>query len=420
MQTKPPARLRRIANEPDFLDRIGFDSIASKITKSGKKPVKVYGADVLDWGHKSDEITNVLAGIVKEGWGGHYLAHTSFMPELKKAFADFERESRDIDCEPQDIIPVSGIGPGWNLLHYALLEPNDEMLCVQPAHYFWNPATQLQLYGGRAVGANSFEEEDWRPDIEDLRRKVTRRTKAIVMVHPNNPTGTVYTEKTLRSVLDVAGENGLAVISDEIYDLITYDDVKSKSAAAISGDVPVITTYSTSKFFMNPGWRIGFLHIHDPAGKMKEYSTTLKRVSGTYGNSQNTIPTFLAAAAARVFRGPFSFKKPFLSKLRKSRDATYRWLNSIEGISCTKPQGSIYAFPRVDGIGSRWRSSEDFLTDFAKAEGVAFVPGSYFGSQGEGHFRTLLLPKVSVLDDVYERLETFMRKSARMPKPGKH
>ena len=413
MQTKPPARLRGIATERDFLDRIGFDSIAAKVAKSGKKPVKVYGADVLDWGHKSEEITDVLARIVKEGWGGHYLAHTNFMPELKQAFADFERDARGIDCEPGDIIPVSGIGPGWNLLHYALVEPGDEMLCVQPAHYFWNPATQLQLYGAKAVGADSFEEGVWRPDIEDLRRKVTRRTKAIVMVHPNNPTGTVYTQKTLKSILDVAGENDLAVISDEIYDLITYDGVESKSAAAISSDVPVITTYSTSKFFMNPGWRIGFLHIHDPKGKMNEYSTTLKRVSSMYGNSQNTIPTFLAAAAAKVFRGPFKFKKSFLGKLQRSRDATYKWLNAIDGISCAKPQGSIYAFPRVEGIGTRWASSEGFLTEFAKAEGVAFVPGSYFGAQGEGHFRTLLLPEVSVLDDVYGRLESFMKANTK-------
>ncbi len=409
MRTGPPERLRGVKTEEDFLEKIGFESIAEDISRSGKKPVKVYGADVLDWGHKSEEITDVLAKAVKEGWGGHYMGHTSLLPELKKAFAGFEREQRGVDCDEDDIIPVSGIGPGWSLLHYSLLEPGDEMVCLQPAHYFWNPATQLRQYGAKAVGADTIEDGDWRPDIEDLRRKITRRTKAVVMVHPNNPTGTVYPEKSVKAVLDVAGENDLAVISDEIYDLITYDGVRTKSAAAISSDVPVITTYSTSKFFMNPGWRIGYLHVHDPSDRMKAYTMTLKQVARAYGGAQSTIPTFLAAAATRVFMGPFSFKKPFLAKLQKSRDSTYRWLNQIEGIRCTRPQGSIYAFPRVEGVGRRWPNIQKFLTEFAKKEGVAFVPGSYFGPQGEGHFRTLLLPDIRVLDDVYGRLERFMK-----------
>jgi len=408
--TKAALRLHGTSSEPDFLRHIGFEHIKEKFCKSGRKVYALHGADVLEWGHSNDALTQMLGEVSSEGWGGHYSETTDLIVQLKQSIAFFERAMRGIECSPEDIIPVPGVAGAWNILHYTLLDPGDEMLCIQPAHYFWGPASYLHHYSAKAVGALTNESEAWEPDTEDLRSKISTKTKAIVIVYPNNPTGAVYSNGALRRILDIAGEHDLLVIADEIYGLVSYDGLEVKSVAAKSPETPVVTMYSMSKFFMKPGWRLGFIHMCDPRGKLGEFRRVLETVASTYGYGIKALSTVMLAAGAKAFRGPYDASREFVKRLEARRDFTFKRLNEIEGIRCTKPKASLYAFPRIEAVGKGWDSEEQFLTELLNEEGVVFSPGSLFGPQGAGHFRTLILPEIEVLEEVYSRLERFMEK----------
>lgn len=408
--TKPSSRLRGISQSPNFLRRVGFRAVKDRFEKAGRKAYALCGGNVLTWGHSNDALTQILTEIAASGWGGHYAGQTNFVQELKESIAYFEKDVRKIDCSPEDVIPVPGVGGGWHLLHYCLLDPGDEILCVHPAHYMWNPASYLSYYGAKAVTSRTHESDGWEPDLEDLRSKISSKTKAIVMVHPNNPTSAVHTDKVLENILAMAGEHELMVIADEIYMLINYDRREVRSLVSMASDIPVVTMYSTSKFFLKPGWRLGFIHIHDPKDKVKEFKTILKTVGNTYGHGTHLLSTVMLAAGARAFRGPYETERKFVAKLEPRRDYTFKRLNEIEGIKCTKPRAGLYAFPRVEGIGKKWVNDEEFLVSLLEEEGIVFLPGSFFGPQGFGHFRTLLLPDIEILEEVYSRLERFMKR----------
>lgn len=406
------ARLKNLekAASSTFTERISLAQIRSDLAKSGKKTLELYGADVLEWGHDNKALTEVLIESEKSGYGGHYAQHTNALAEFKKSAAEFQKRYRNVECTPDDIVPVPGIANGWNVIHFCLLDPGDEMLAIGPAHYFWGPSSYLHFYRAKPVSSASDEDNDWEPDIDDLRSKITNKTKAIVVDHPNNPTGAVYSEKAMKGIVDLAGEHGLPVISDEIYDLVLYDETKAPSAATFARDVPVVTMYSTSKFLMKPGWRLGYICLHDPKQKISGFRKTMGIVSASYGHGTSSLATVIMAAGVKAFEGPFEAGKNMVRKLQKSRDFTFKRVNEIDGVSCTKSRATMYAFPRVDTIGKKWKTEEEFVAHLVREEGLLFVPGSFFGDMGKGHFRTLFLPSVQILEDAYNRLESFLRR----------
>ena len=391
-----------------FASRFGLEELKQRHAKRGKRVFELYGADVLEWGHDNEHLSQVMLESEKAGYGGHYAQHTNVVKEFKNAVADFQKNVRKVDSAPEDIVPVAGIANGWSIIHFCLLDPGSEMLGIGPAHYFWGPSSYLGYYQAEAVCSKS--DGDWEPDLDDLRSKLNPRTKAIVLDHPNNPTGTIYSEKALKGIINIAGEHDIPVISDEIYDLVVFDGLENVgSLASKAGDVPVITMYSTSKFLMKPGWRLGYMCFHDPEGKITEFKKTVDMVANTYGHGTASVSTLVMAAGVRAFKGPFGEGKKMMKKIQRSRDYTFKRLNEIEGLSCTKSRATMYAFPRVNEIGRKWKDDEEFVAEMMKREGVLFVPGSFFGDVGRGHFRTLLLPSVEILQLVYDRLENFMK-----------
>lgn len=202
-------------------------------------------------------------------------------------------------------------------------------------------------------------------------------------------------------------------MSDEIYGLLTFDGRESRSTAYLAGDVPVIVLNGMAKVFQRTGWGVGYVCFHDPEGKIIEVKKAAKRVARLYGHYTRRMSTPIIYAAAKAFEGNLDATKEMMMKLRYQRDYTMKRFDEIDGISCFKPEAALYTFPRVEGIGTTWKTDDDFIFDMIKEERVRFTTGNHFGNSGKGHFRALLLPDMEILKEVYNRLERFMKRHRR-------
>ncbi|MEM2643176.1 MAG: aminotransferase class I/II-fold pyridoxal phosphate-dependent enzyme, partial [Candidatus Bathyarchaeia archaeon] len=243
--------------------------------------------------------------------------------------------------------------------------------------------------------------------VDDLRRKISSKTRAIVIINPNNPCGALYDEKILRQILDLAAEHGIPVISDEIYDQLVFEK-KFRSTASLARDVPVIGMNGFSKAYLMTGWRLGYIYFYSSRGELKE----LKECVEKEARIRICANTPVQKAGVAALKGPQDHIHEMVSKLRTRRDYAWRRLNEIDGISCTMPEAAFYVFPKIHGVGSRWRTDLDFVLELLKETGVLFVHGSGFcPTYGAGHVRGVFLPPIETLEEAFNLLEGFMKKS---------
>jgi aspartate/methionine/tyrosine aminotransferase len=261
--------------------------------------------------------------------------------------------------------------------------------------------------GAKRIASSAIEEKNWAPDLEDLRRRIGPKTKAIGLTSPVNPTGKVYSVKELKAIVDIAGEFGILLISDEIEGLLMFDGSEFSSAIRVAGDVPCVKLSSVSKAFGSPGWALGYMCFHDPEGKIKEFEDTVRALAYAYGHSGARLPSPIMIATAKAFEEGW-WIPDIIQRVQKQREFAWKRLNEIKGISCVKSMGTFWLFPRVDAIGKTWKTTEDFVSELWEEEGVAVVPGTGFGNGGPGHFRVTNLPPIDVLGEAYDRLEKFM------------
>lgn len=413
MTVKPASRWARIpkpsAEELEQSQRTS--EIVQKYEKEGKTITIMYEGDPVIFGHTNQALSKYLIEAAEKGLH-MYLGMSKCLPELNNAIINFEKKYRGCEYLPEDVVVTQGVAGALARLHDALLDPGDEIVAPDPSHYVGPPTSYFYMYEAKCVHFPCREEEGWKPDLDQLRRAITNRSKAIVIVSPNNPCGAVYSDKTLKEVIDIAGEHDLPIISDEIYGLLTFDGIEAKSVACLAGDVPVIVLNGIAKIFQRTGWYIGYICFHDPKGQITEVKNAVKQVARLYGRYGDRIPTPVVYAAAKAYEGSLDAAKEMVGKLQERRDYTMKRLNEIEGISCVKPKAALYAFPHVDAIGKTWKTDGAFIHDMIKEEQVRFTAGSAFGKLGHGHFRTLLMPDMKELEAVYDRLERFMKKHA--------
>ncbi len=237
-----------------------------------------------------------------------------------------------------------------------------------------------------------------------MRLKISDKTKGVVIVNPNNPCGAVYDETTVKRIVDLAAENDLVILSDEIYDRIVYEG-EFVSTARAAKDSPVIGLNGFSKAYLATGWRLGYFYFHDPDGKLEMLKESVKKES----RIRLCTNTPVQKAGVAALNGPQDHVAKMVEKLQRRRDYAWKRLNEIEGISCTKPKGAFYVFPRIHGIGQRWKSDLDFVLDVLEKSGVLFVHGSGFcGTYGVGHFRSVFLPPIEILETAFSMLEKSM------------
>jgi aspartate/methionine/tyrosine aminotransferase len=326
------------------------------------------------------------------------------LPELREAVARKEKRVNCVNISPDDVVVTEGISEGIQMLLAALVEKGDEILFPGPTYPPYISYTRF--FDGTPVSYETVEAEEWQPNIDDLRRKISKKTRAIVITNPNNPTGALYGRKTVQQMLDVAAEHDLLVLSDEIYDQITYSE-EFTSTAYLAKDVPVVGLNGFSKVYQMTGWRLGYLYFKAEGNQLDE----LKEAVLKECRIRICANTPVQKAGAAALDGPQDIVKEVVDKLRQRRDYAWKRLNEMPGVSTTKPQAAFYIFPKIHGVGSRWKTDLDFVLDLLRETGVLIVNGSGFDPvYGAGHARAVFLPPLEMLEEAFNKMERFVEK----------
>lgn len=374
---------------------------AAEAAKAGKKLIDLNIGDPNKWDFETPGYFKAaLKEAVDETDNGY--GDSQGNRDLREAIVQREYEKHGAVIAPEDVYVSAGVSEGINVMMGTLIEPGDEILVPGPGYPSYEQ--YINFYEGRVVPYRQIEEEDWRPDVDMIRKRITDRTKAMIVINPNNPTGAVYDERAIREIGDIAAEYNIPLISDEIYDKIIMQGTHY-SASQLPDDIPRVIFNGFSKVNLMPGWRVGYMYFMDEHGLMDEVREGIMKQFRA-----RICPNVPCQAAARAsLQGPQDYIVDLNNKLRERADYTYDRLNSIPHISTRRARGAFYMFPRIDLAGTPWRTDKEFILDLIKEEGVVMVQGSGFCSEfGHDHFRTITLPPLPVLEEAYDKLEAFM------------
>lgn len=347
-----------------------------------------------------EHMKSALYKATLEGYNGYSLSEGDL--NLRDAIINREKIRNSVDYDLNNICITSGVTESLQILLNALLNPNDELLVPGPTYPQY---TLITLFNGAIpIAYNCLEGDNWQPDVEDIRKKLSNKSKAIVIINPNNPTGALYSKKVIKNIIDLAGEYNIPIISDEIYDDITFDN-KQYATASLTNDVPIITFNGFSKLYLVPGWRIGYVLFHH-LEELNEVQDAFMRIA----RSRLCANSVCQRACIEALNGPQNHIKEVNKKLKKRRDYSYKRLNEINGLSSAKPDGAFYIFPKIDAIESGpWKDDKDFVLDLLHHAQVLVVHGSGFCSKfGKDHFRGVILPPLDILEQAFNKIESFM------------
>ena len=334
----------------------------------------------------------------------NYYSPSEGLPELRQAIVDKEKRVNNVDITAKDILITEGISEGIQMSLAAIVEKGDEVLFPGPTYPPYISYTKF--FEGTPVAYETVESEGWQPNVDDLRRKITKKTRALVIINPNNPTGAVYGKKMVKQMLDVAAEHDLLVLSDEIYDQITYGE-EFFSTASLAKDVPVVGFNGFSKAYQMTGLRLGYMYFKGKNGELDELRQGIEKEC----RIRLCANTPVQKAGAAALNGPQDHIKGVVEKLRERRDYAYKRFNEIPGISCTKPEGAFYIFPKIHDVGTRWKTDMQFVIELLRETGVLIVNGSGFDPvYGAGHARAVFLPPIEMLEEAFDEIERFMKK----------
>lgn len=311
------------------------------------------------------------------------------------------------DFPPFDINDVyvgNGVSELISMTTQALLNNGDEVLIPMPDYPLWTAATSLA--GGTPVHYLCDEEDDWNPSLEDIRSKVTEKTKAIVVINPNNPTGAVYSREILQGIVDISREHDLLILADEIYDRILYDGAKHISIASLAPDLLTITYNGLSKAYRVAGYRAGWMVVTGPKKNAHGFIEGLDLLAGT--RLCANVPGQHAIQVALGGRQSIYELTGQGGRLLEQRNVTYEGLNKIPGVSCVKPMGALYAFPRLDPNVYDIHDDTKLMLDILRAEKILMVQGTGFNWPDPDHFRIVMLPWASQIENAIERLGNFL------------
>jgi alanine-synthesizing transaminase len=315
----------------------------------------------------------------------------------------YQNQGIDI-TDPDDVWLGNGVSELIQLSLNALLDSGDEVLIPAPDYPLWTASTSLA--GGTPVHYLCDEESEWNPNLEDIRSKITNKTRAIVVINPNNPTGAVYSEKVLREIADLAIEHNLIVFADEIYDKILYDDAVHHTFAAVAPDCLVFTFNGLSKAYRLAGFRAGWMMITGPRKHAESYIEGLNMLTNMRLCANHPAQFAIQTALG----GRQSIKDLVLpgGRLLAQRDAAVEALNAIPGVSCVNPKGALYVFPKLDPEMYPIKDDRRFVLDFLRAEHVLVVQGTGFNWPTTDHLRIVTLPWAKDLKEAIGRLGNFL------------
>ena len=300
----------------------------------------------------------------------------------------------------QDVFVTSGVSEAIEIALASLLNPGENLLIPSPGYPLYQAT--LTKFGVEAVPYYLDEGNGWQPDPDEIARRINDKTRGIVVVNPNNPTGVVHSREALLGILDLVARHGLVAFSDEIYSKLVLDPASYVSLASLAPELPVITFNGLSKAYLVPGFRIGWGILSGEGSSVADYQEAIGKMLRVR-LCANHPEQFAIRPALEADQGHLP---EVIEKLRRRRDLTDSLLNSIPGISCVRPQAAFYAFPRLEIPGS----DQEFIADLIRETGVVVVPGSGFGQQpGTKHFRMVFLPPEETLRQALQHIGDFVR-----------
>lgn len=313
-------------------------------------------------------------------------------------------QTKGVEVSVDDIYLGNGVSELIQMSMQALLDDGDEVLVPAPDYPLWTASVSLS--GGTAVHYRCDEQADWMPDLADIESKITDRTKAIVVINPNNPTGAVYDETLLTGIAEIARRHHLIVCADEIYDKILYDGVTHTPFAALAPDLLTLTFNGLSKAYRVAGYRSGWLAVCGPKAHATSYIEGLTILA----NMRLCANMPAQHAVATALGGRQSINDLVLpgGRLLEQRDTAYDLLTQIPGVTCVKPKGALYAFPRLDPKVYKITDDRELVLDLLRAEKIMIVHGTGFNHPTPDHFRLVTLPNKDDLTEAVTRIGAFL------------
>lgn len=306
----------------------------------------------------------------------------------------------------RDVYLGNGVSELIVMTMQALMNDGDEVLIPMPDYPLWTAATNLS--GGTAVHYRCNEDDNWQPDIEDIKSKITSKTKGIVVINPNNPTGALYSDENLKQIIEVAKEHNLITMADEIYDRVLYDDVEHKPMSTLTDEVLVLSYNGLSKSHRIAGFRAGWMMVSGKKQHATDFIEGLDMLA-----SMRLCSNVQGQYAIQTAMGGYQSMKELTSekgRLFKQREMAISRLNAIPGISCTMPQGAFYCFPKMDPEIYPIKDDMEFMMDLLIDEKVLMVQGTGFNWDTPDHFRLVFLPNLHDLENAMDRLDRFFAK----------
>ena len=372
---------------------------AREYEKTGREIIYLNIGDPVKYDFKTpDHIKQALIDSVSNDL--NYYTESEGLYELREAIVEKE-ERKGLSITADDVLVTNGVSEGLDMTMASIVDPNTEVL--MPGPYYPPYASYVKFYGGKPVEFKLTP--DGKPDLEDLISKITPRTRAICIISPNNPTGEVFDQKSLKQLVDIAAEHSLYLICDEIYDNLIFEG-EFTGIGKVAKDSPVILLNGFSKVYLMTGLRCGYICMNSNCSKLENIRNNIPKLARV--RISTNLPVQKAAIAA--LRGPQDHIPMMVSKLRRRRDLVVKRLNQISSISCNVPKGAFYAFPKIN-LASRWKNDKQFVLDLLNETGVLTVHGSGFGSNfGTDHFRIVYLPQEQILDEAMNKLEHFINR----------
>ena len=402
---QPPTRTIR---KSDKLADVCYDirgpvlTAANQLEAEGHQILKLNIGNPAPWGFSAPE--EILRDVVRNIPNSQGYSDSKGLFAARKAVMQYCQQINIRDVDVEDIYIGNGVSELVVLSMQALVNDGDEVLVPCPDFPLWSAA--VNLCGGTPVHYLCDEEDDWQPDLEDIRSKITPNTRGIVVINPNNPTGAVYTPKMQQELIDIAREHDLVVFADEIYDKIVFDNEQYIPLASYADDLLCMTFSGLSKSYRVAGFRAGWMVVSGARERASDFIEGLNILASmrlcSNVPSQHAIQTALGG-----HQSIFELTAPG-GRLYEQRNLAWELLNKIDGVSCAKPKGALYLFPKLDTERFHVRDDEQFVLDFLLAEKVLMVQGTGFHWPKPDHFRVVFLPHMEQIRESMGRLERFL------------
>jgi alanine-synthesizing transaminase len=375
---------------------------ADQLEQAGHSVLRLNTGNPALFGFDAPE--EILQDIIRNLPHAHGYSDSRGILPARRAVVQYYQSLGVADLDIDDVFLGNGVSELVTMAVQALLEDGDEVLIPAPDYPLWTAVTSLA--GGQAVHYLCDEAAGWLPDLADMAAKITDRTRAVVIINPNNPTGAVYPQELLDGILDLARRHQLLVFADEIYDKILYDDAVHHCVATLAPDLFCLTFNGLSKAYRVAGFRSGWLLVSGPKQHAKSYIEGLATLAGT--RLCPNVPAQYAIQAALGGRQSITDLVLPGGRLHEQRDRAWQRLNELPGVSCVKPQGALYAFPRLDPAVHQIHDDEKLVLDLLLREKIQVVQGTGFNWPRPDHFRILTLPRADDLDAAIVRIGRFL------------